>query len=381
MREIREIDSYDKMLQLEPHWNALLAGSDLDIPFMTFEWFKFWWQFFDDKRQMLILAVYDDGKLSAIAPLMRIKTTWRGLPVNVISFAVDYYSGRTGIIAQTGATGVASSIFERLVSGKYAHDLLDIDFLPQDSLTGSAISKTLSELSLRFVKKPRIKTPYIPISGNWDNYLAGRSKNFRHKLSRINNKFQRLGGYEITKCTGAGFKEALEQVEKISLDTWKFNENSAIINSPEKTKFFRGLSEMLSQSGWLNIWILKIKGEPAAFAYNVKYKNKVYALEIGYAQSQAQLSPSEFLNTEAIKDGFDNGLVEYDWLGDALPFKMKWTSLVRVHDRYWVFGNTFYGRLLYLVEKVCAGLIDIRMAARKLLPGAGVGVLREDVTT
>jgi CelD/BcsL family acetyltransferase involved in cellulose biosynthesis len=168
-------------------------------------------------------------------------------------------------------------------------------------------------------------------------------------------------------------------MEEISRASWKFREKTAIVNSDEKSRFFKELTEMLAASGWLNIWILTIADKPAAFAYNVRYKNRIYAMEIGYSDAHAQLSPSEFLNTEAIKECFDTGVTEYDWLGDALPFKMKWTSLTREHSKYWIFNNTVYGKLLYGVEQMCVmPVINLAHAIKGKFCGAAI--VPEDIT-
>jgi hypothetical protein len=43
---VRAVTSYGEFLKLEPVWNKLLAESDSDILFMTFEWFNHWWLMF-----------------------------------------------------------------------------------------------------------------------------------------------------------------------------------------------------------------------------------------------------------------------------------------------------------------------------------------------
>ncbi len=62
MLTIKPVTTYEEFLKLEPVWNRLLAESDSDMVFMTFEWFKHWWQMFGQGSEMLILVMRAPGE-------------------------------------------------------------------------------------------------------------------------------------------------------------------------------------------------------------------------------------------------------------------------------------------------------------------------------
>ena len=99
MMKVKVIDSFDGFQKLEPIWNDLLCRSDIDIPFMTFEWFSCWWQAFTGEEKPFILLVKENGRIVGIAPLMETKIRYRKfLQVKAITFIANKHTSRAGLI-------------------------------------------------------------------------------------------------------------------------------------------------------------------------------------------------------------------------------------------------------------------------------------------
>ena len=52
----------------------------------------------------------------------------------------------------------------------------------------------------------------------------------------------------------------------------------------------------------------------------------------------------------AIQAAYAEGLTEIDFLGDAEPWKLEWTSTSRGHDWLYVFSGTIRAQLLHSVK-------------------------------
>lgn len=345
MLSVETVETFAGFRALEPAWNGLLAESGGDIPLMRHEWFACCWRSMGEDTRMLVLLVKENGRLVGIAPFMRTRERFRGLPAAAVILMGEAHYFRTGIIYSGDGARIVGCILDHLKKTG-GHDVLILDLLEKDGATARALREAVARRGLRWREIPSDASPYIPVAGTWEDYFKTRSKNFKHKLNRVRNLFERRD-HEIRHYTSDGIDEALDDMLAVSRKTWKFREHSAIVSDPENVRFYRTLAHVAAQRGWLSLRVLRVGGIPAAFAYNLVYGNRVYALQIEYDEDFAAMSPSEYLNTRAIRDCFSAGIAEYDWLGKDLSFKMKWTQHRRDHVKCIVFNDTAYGSLLY----------------------------------
>jgi CelD/BcsL family acetyltransferase involved in cellulose biosynthesis len=371
MYTVEAIDSFERFRALAAAWNGLLAQSDVDNPFLRHEWVECWWNSYGGGKELLVLLVKEGEDIVAIAPLMRCRSRWRKLPVRIVTFIANEHSLRLGVIMKNDDPAILRQIMVHLQE-RCRYDLILLDLVENDSATEKGITALASYDGRRYLPMESFRSPYIPSAGCWEEYLKGRSKNFRHKISRIANLCRRRGDCTVTNYSGSGVEQALDAVLCISKKTWKFRSKTAIASNGRDTKFYRLLAETASAKGWLNLWILRAGGAPAAFAYNLDYGGKIYALKIGFDETFSALAPSEYLNACAIRACFEEGRREYDWLGKDLPFKMRWTSACRLHRKHLLFSGRLYGRALFFLETGIVPLLK-KLFVRVPRPAASAG--------
>ncbi|MGE5309123.1 MAG: GNAT family N-acetyltransferase [Deltaproteobacteria bacterium] len=362
MLKIEKIEDLEAFRKLETCWDPLVRQSgNMDIPFMTFNWFSFWWKMFGRGGRMLILVFSQDGVPVAILPLMRKLELWRGLPVSTVMFMANYYSGRTGIIGRPEATkDLIAPALKYLRDGGF--NMLYLNFLSEDSVAEQAFRELLPASGLGFRKMLGDVSPYIRIDSTWQDFLKTRSRNLREKVRRTENSFARSQKHSLTFVTAPeDVAAAMDRIVAISRRTWKFREGTAIANDRAKIEFYRQYGECAAKKGMLKIAMLEYEGKQIAFTYEIKYGNRDYFLKTGFDEGYARLSPGIFILSESIKEAFSTGCTEYDLLGQNEGYKMKFTDLVRTHYKYWVFNDTVYGRFLREWEFLAAATL------RKLL--------------
>lgn len=343
------IDQFDGFLKLEPIWNNLLSQSDLNIPFMTFEWFFCFWQCYSEDMKPFILIVKEDDDILGIAPLMEMKTRYRALPVKAITCFANVHTNRAGFILLRKKKEVVNYIIDYLFN-TYRFDIINIYFIEDGSDTDRLLSKTLNEKGIKYRKITSRSSPYILINKDWDSYLKSRSKMFRKGLRRINNLAERNGRYKVKKYTKSDIESGIEEMLKISRGTWKYEENTAIASDRIEIMFYSSLITKMSLKGWLNLWILKIDDEPIAFDLILAYKKKNYSLKTGFVEKYHKLSPSVYLDTTVMKNYFELKDKEFDMLGVKSEYKMRWTHLLREHYGFYYFGNTIYAKMFNFME-------------------------------
>jgi CelD/BcsL family acetyltransferase involved in cellulose biosynthesis len=352
MLNIELINTIEGFLKLKPVWNEVLSKSDSDIPFMTFEWFEFWWKMFGSDSEMLVFVVREDSEITGFVPLIRKRTWLRGLRVTMISFMANYYSVRTAmVIARDGR--VFPAILDYLKEAAIDFDIINLDLLVSGSATDLQINDALAPSNgkkRQFLKMNAEQSPYIVVESDWAAFMKSRSHNFRHNLTRAKKRFNEEPGYEIAEYSQGDVQKGINELLDVSRTSWKYKAGTAIVNSKEKVRFFSEFAYMACMAGWLRLYILKVKREPIAFVYCLLYKQKLYGLKIGYNDEFARFSPGEFLRSQIFERFFKEEVKEIDLLGDKEPSKMNWTSLFRSHSKYWIYGDTIKGRLLLFIE-------------------------------
>ncbi|MHB9154863.1 MAG: GNAT family N-acetyltransferase, partial [Endomicrobiales bacterium] len=313
--EIQEITTFDRFLALEPVWNGLLERSDADVPFLTFEWMSSWWKSFGSGNELFILVAKDGGETVAIAPLMRTKTTWRGLPVRAVSFMANEHSFRAGLILGRDDPRITENIFRYIKGSPRRYDIMKLELMVRDSSTFTTVRRVLLKDSMPHVDLRSELSPYIPVSGTWDDFVKSRSRNFRSKMKLAANRLKRGGEYEVAAYTSGDLTAVMEELLAVSRRTWKFKAGTAIASRPESAGFYRELAAAAASKGWLNLRVLRVKGLPVAFLFNLDYKGRSFFLKTGFDEGYRELSSGEFLGNQAIKECFDRGFREYDLLG------------------------------------------------------------------
>lgn len=344
--DIRVISKYEEFLGLEPVWNGLLSKSDMDNPFMTFEWFKMWWGLFGAGAEMMIYVVSEGGETGAIVPLMRERASFRGLPVTLIKFMTNYYSVSAGMISRLSG-GVLKAVLNDIRERGAAYDIICLDQITSGSATDNEVREAAGT---RCRAMEGETSPYIRVGGSWDEYVRGRPKKLRANMKRKEAAILEAGGCEAVMYSDEAGGRPLREMFEISRNSWKHPKKAGVAGTPENARFHEALIPMMSKAGWLNLWILYHKGAPAAFSLNMEYRNRIYANQIGYDQRLAHISPGFVLFMKALKDGFDRRVSEFHMLGSEERWKLELAEDARGHTKYFIFGDTPKGKLLRMLE-------------------------------
>ncbi len=205
-------------------------------------------------------------------------------------------------------------------------------------------------MKVKYVKRGSITSPFIKIDQTWEEYLKTVQKDLRQKINRTRNIYNKIDQYQITQYTVDKTGKVIDDLLAISRKTWKYDAGTAIASSKENIKFYQELAKVFSDKNSLSIWVLEIDSKPAAFDFSLMFNNKTYMLKVGYDKEYSKYAPGVFISLNAVRDSFDKGKSEYDFLGDNDAYKRMWTNIARKHVKYIVFNDSILGNALYRVE-------------------------------
>jgi len=179
------INDQDQFYNLQEEWNTLLLESELESPFLTWEWMYSWWEFYgkeNAERELAIVVAREGNYLKAILPgYIKKKSVW-GQKLKVYYFLGTEYESSDYleiITKDVNDDQYSTDIFNFLLS-PIKIDIFSIFNLLEHSLFLKKIKSYAEEKRLAFIVKHNQRHPYIDINEDFENYTK--------KLSRKMNK-------------------------------------------------------------------------------------------------------------------------------------------------------------------------------------------------
>jgi CelD/BcsL family acetyltransferase involved in cellulose biosynthesis len=259
--------------------------------------------------------------------------------------------------------------------------LWDVIMLPQltsESRTLPFMQEMAREDNLLVGCWPSTESPYLTLTGTWDDYLRDLDRKHHSNIRNRLNRLRRMGNVELeVVSTGDEIERSLEAGLDIEAKAWKGQAGTAISCRPDLLAFYRKIALRASERGWLRLNFLKVNGRKIAFDYSLLYKNKIYVLKPGYDPEFAPFSPYNALCYLKLKDAFENGLSEYDFLGMKDDWKLNWTGATRPHCWLFIFSNTLRTTLLHYAKFRLSPELK-RFRLYRMLRDAGSRMLNSD---
>lgn len=345
------VTDYEAFVRLEPEWNGAVARGKAPHPFLRHEWFRTWWDCFGTDRRLHVIVVRDGREILAIAPLMTEQVQMYGVPVRKIDLLHNDHTPRTDIIVGESPHVAYDAIWKCLRDARDHWDVLQLSRLPDDSPTRLAFASLARRDGYATGTWRGDASPYLTLSGTWDSYHASLPAKFR---SNLRNRLSRLRAYgeprlEILESVEA-VSAAMEDALRLEASGWKDETHTSIESDPSVRRFYSLLAERAASTGWLRLMFLTVGGRRIATAYASCLDGRLFLVKTGYDPAYASCAPFKLLTYLAVQRAFAEGLQEIDFLGDAEPWKLEWTSRSRVHDWLYVFPNTIRARLLHSVK-------------------------------
>jgi CelD/BcsL family acetyltransferase involved in cellulose biosynthesis len=347
---VETISDYQEFLRLEPVWNELADAAGLDHPFLEHAWIRTWWECFGAGSTLQILVLKAGDQPIAIAPLILTPIRMWGIKVRRLGFFYNAHVPRADFIV-TGRPGEAYRAIWTHLFHKCSWDLLQFCQLPEGSETLDAIPRLAADDDCPSGAWLSGASPYLPLGTSWDRYFAGLPAKHRGNLRNRLRRLKGMGSLEMEAITSnEKLADALESGLKLEAAGWKGKSRTAISCDPATSRFYSAVARRAADRGWLLLNFLRAGSKRIAFDYCLSYKNRIYRLKSGYDPSYARYSPSNLLFCSSLRNACEQGLTEYDFLGAAEDWKLKWTKNSRPHYWLFVFSCTFKGRLLHRVK-------------------------------
>lgn len=355
MINIKVTTDYEDLKKLESAWETLRGelGNNASV-FSSVIWYETWWQHFSARATLNLLTMWEADKLVGIAPLMKKQAIIHGLPVRVIGFVENRNSLHNDFVVLPAYREVfLREALRTLFEQSDRWDVIVFKNLPETSPNYSLLIKILDETGHKWRQVPSFNSPYLILSGNWQDYLASRSTRTRKSLRNIQNNMHKAGEVSVRNTrTWEEFQFVREELYHVAKQSWT-DEIGDSLATPVNEAFFDDLACSAAALGWLSVWTLYLNGTMIAFEFHLKGCDKDHAMRGSYLPEFSHLSPGTYLEMQILKNAFEEPeqVVKYDFGGSFDNYKRKWTDDAAPHCELLIFNDRIYSRLVGFHEK------------------------------
>lgn len=348
--KIRVVTSTHDFDALAPLWRDIAQERNDASPFSSHDWFACCWRTARPRRAPEVTVIEDGAGPFALFPLVRHRASVRGLPARVLTF-LDSPDTAFAEFPVARDLDMAASGFVESLAQRRDWDVLSLPKLPVDSPTVKALTSAL-EGRLRWRATAGDISPYVALSGTWEQYFRDKTQRFRKTCRNIENRLRRAGRLAVEEHRTADPNDSVfSEFMEVSSRSWKAPRGIAVSTMEGMQQFFRELTPRASVNGWLHLWILRLDGRAIATEYQVAGGGVLHALRADYDSALADLSPGAYLNAAIVRCLFDrHDIREYDMGPGMNDYKLRWASGTHESVALEIYGRTALGRVLHAVE-------------------------------
>jgi CelD/BcsL family acetyltransferase involved in cellulose biosynthesis len=308
---VAEIERFDDLAAVPAADWERLAEESANV-FATPEWLTLWWKHFGEDRPLRIHAVEGSGRVVALLPLY----LWRGRAPRTLRFLGHGPSDVMGpVCAPADRPAAAAALEGALADGGWdvllAERLASPDVLP----AGLGAREVQSEGS-----------PVLRIEGmSWDDYLAGKSSNFRQQVRRRERKLAAEHELRFRLSDDPDRLDAdLEVLFRLHEERWAEEGSGAL--RERRAAFHREFARVALERGWLRLWLLELGGRPAAAWYGLRFAGRELYYQAGRDPAFEKQAVGFVLLVHSVREAFNDGMAEYDFLRGGEGYKDRFTD-------------------------------------------------------
>ncbi|GIK85356.1 MAG: hypothetical protein BroJett026_08370 [Betaproteobacteria bacterium] len=214
--------------------------------------------------------------------------------------------------------------------------------------------------------------PQIDCSGDWDAYLASRSKSRRKEWREKERALAATGARLEVLATWSEIATRFEELLDVEASGWKGRNGSAIRQRPHARRFFGLACPALADAGKLRVLAIVRDGRTIAFKLCTLHGGRMSSLKTGYLDEFASQSPGQVLQLWTARWCFEQPDVKlFDFLSPSTPHKLAWATAVEPLHSLFVYGASLPGALAWLRWSV-GPRVRARVATRSR-PGEAAG--------
>jgi CelD/BcsL family acetyltransferase involved in cellulose biosynthesis len=322
----------DFPLHLETEWNALIERSITNVPFIRHEYLRTWWQTRGGgewpQAELVLVTAHRDGQLVGVAPLFKTYHP-QGRASLLLLGSIEISDYLDIIVEPDDLDEFLAGLLNFLASPQVGEwEALDLYNLIDTSPTLAGLERAAAALGWPYLSEKLLHSPYIPLAGDWEAYLAGIDKKQRHEIRRKIRRAEESGEVRWYIVRDAAGLEGEIRAFMAMMRT-----------DPEKEAFFARSDTMLDtmieitrcafEHECLVLAFLEIVAKNAAGYLCFDYLNRIWVYNSGFDSSMNDYSPGWVLLGYLLQWANEQKRSEFDFMRGNETYKYRFGAVDR----------------------------------------------------
>ncbi|MBW2221258.1 MAG: GNAT family N-acetyltransferase [Deltaproteobacteria bacterium] len=313
--EYHDPSAFDMLSQ---PWNQLITLTSVNTPFLTWQWQKLWWKYWNQGRYLRIITLSEEsGRLCGIAPLYS-EETREGQKLNLLGSS-DFCDYLDFIVTKGEEAHFYHTLLSYLTSSCTEKTTLFLNSLQQNSPTLSFFKRIAHSNDYNIDINLEDKAPSLHLPSSFDLYLKRLTPKNRHEIRR---KMRRVEGR--AKTTFEKIDHPSKVMQKMPHFMKLFRKSAEKKNhflNELREKFFMALADEFSRMGWLEIFTLSFDEMEVAYLFCFNYQDTLYLYNSAYDPTFYNFSPGIVTITYCLEDAINRGIKRFDFLRGNESYK------------------------------------------------------------
>jgi CelD/BcsL family acetyltransferase involved in cellulose biosynthesis len=313
------------LVPLASDWNTLLSESVTHIPFLRFEYLSAWWTTRGGgewpESELAVVTALQGGRLAGIAPMFFSRNR-DGDPALLLLGSIEISDYLDIIARPADLPGFLAGLLDFIaLPGPLDWQLFDWHNLPETSTTLPVLKVESEKRGWTFTQERTYHVPSIPLTGDFETYLAGIDKKQRHEIRRKMRRAEDCGRnvrwYIVEDAA------ALEAEVESFLNLMAEDPEKAAFLTPAMRTQMRLACRAAFECGWLQLAFLEVDDQKAAGYLNFDYLNRIWVYNSGLDRNFMDLSAGWVLLGHLLQWANENKRAEFDFMRGNEDYKYR----------------------------------------------------------
>lgn len=336
-------------------YRALLDGARVHSPFMSHRWLAAWWRAHEGRmgRLRMVLVRDDGGRLLAAVPLQLQRASFGKLGVNQLGILGGGW-GAVELPARADGDGRlwAEPLLDWMLGDEgTGWDLFRLGPLDPHATHMDVLRGGLARRGIRY-RASEHPAPYLPLAASWEEFLSGRSRNFRRTIKRKYQALEALPDAVVRHTREPDVEQLRLSVYDVSARSWQGSQGLAVASTESGRAFYDALAERRGELA-LDLATVEIGGRCVAYLLAVRYGRTAHAFDTGFDPAFAEQSPGLVVHFRLLESLCDGTVDELDF-GYDHGYKERFEPLQRSAGELLIFRSSLLAHYSHLAERAKA---------------------------
>ncbi len=314
---------------LATEWNQLLERSASHVPFLRFEYQRAWWQTRGGgewpQASLALVTARDNGRLVGVAPLFTAEHEGELRLLLVGSIEVSDYLDL--IAAPQDLPAFTAGLLAFLRANLPGWQRLALYNLLDDSPSLPVLQAAAQSAGLTCTVEKLQHSPYIPLPGDWETYLAGIDKKQRHEIRRKMRRAEEMETPAVWYIVSDPASVEAEVEDFLTLMA-QDPEKAAFLTPPMREHMHLA-ARCAFDAGCLHLAFLTVNSEKAAGYLSFDYLNRLWVYNSGLDRQFMEYSPGWVLLGHLLEWANQTGRAEFDFMRGDEEYKYRFGAVDR----------------------------------------------------